>query len=236
MNGHLTSEDLVLVAYGEIVDDQHLAECDDCRAELEKLREFIDAVPPVPVAEPGSDYEEQVWRALEPKLPSRKVRQFPRQLVWKVMAAAAALLIAFLAGRSTRPEPAPRMALSEPARQRILAVAIADHLERSRLMLTEWMNSDPAEQSEFQTEQIRARDLLDENRLYRQSAAVAGDAGLVSVLDDLERSLLDIAHTSARPVPAELKRIQERIEQQGTLFKVRVTGQALRSDSAKARL
>jgi hypothetical protein len=237
MNGHLTTEDLVLVVYGEKSEAGHLDDCAECRAELEKLRGFVGAIPPLPEANPGPEYERHVWQAIEGKLPSRKVIPFRSHVVWKIMVAAAALVIAFLAGRSTRPEPeAPIAALSEKARQRILEVAVLDHLERSRVTLTEWMNMDPTGDPELSAERARAEDLLQENRLYRQSAAVAGDAALGSILEELERALLDIAHTPAKPGVAELKQIQERIDAQGTLFKVRVAGESLRGDDARARL
>ena len=42
-------------------------------------------------------------------------------------------------------------------------------------------------------EQSRAEQLVAANRLYRQTAASTGDAAIASVLDDLERVLVDIA-------------------------------------------
>jgi len=51
------------------------------------------------------------------------------------------------------------------------------------------------------TEQRRAEDLLQENRLYRQTALQEGDTGLASVLDELERVLLDVAHSPEQVTP-----------------------------------
>jgi len=39
-------------------------------------------------------------------------------------------------------------------------------------------------------ERQMAADLLDDNRLYRQTAASTGDKGVASVLDDLENVLM----------------------------------------------
>jgi hypothetical protein len=231
MNGHLTSEDLVLIAYGELENSEHLENCAECRAELESLKSFVGALPGLPTGDPGPEYEQHVWKSIEHRLPHAQVIPFRRQWVWKAMAAAAALILAFLAGHWTRPEPAaPRVALSEQARQRILQVAVLDHLERSRITLTEWMNLDPADTPEPESERLRAEDLLRENRLYRQSAMATGGAALNAVLEELERTLLDIARSPAKPAPDDVKRIQERIDEQGTLFKVRVAGESLRSE------
>jgi hypothetical protein len=77
------------------------------------------------------------------------------------------------------------------------------------------------------TEQRRAEDLLQENRLYRQTALQEGDTGLASVLDELERVLLDVAHSPEQVTPAQLEAIQKKIEGRGILFKVRVVNKEL---------
>jgi hypothetical protein len=69
--------------------------------------------------------------------------------------------------------------------------------------------------------------LLQENRLYRQTALQEGDAGLASVLDELERVLLDVAHSPEQVTPAQLESIQKKIEARGILFKVRVVNKEL---------
>jgi hypothetical protein len=69
--------------------------------------------------------------------------------------------------------------------------------------------------------------LLEENRLYRQTALEQGDGGLADVLDELERVLLDVAHGPQEVTPAQLETIRQRIEARGILFKVRVVGKEL---------
>jgi hypothetical protein len=69
--------------------------------------------------------------------------------------------------------------------------------------------------------------LLEENRMYRQTALQEGDAGLASVLDELERVLLDVAHSPEEVTPAQLEAIQKKIEARGILFKVRVVNKEL---------
>src|SRR5256886_13088769 len=53
------------------------------------------------------------------------------------------------------------------------------------------------------------------------SALQEGDAALASVLDELERVLLDVAHSPEEVTPAQLDKIRQKIEAQGILFKVR---------------
>ena len=64
--------------------------------------------------------------------------------------------------------------------------------------------------------------MLDENRLYRQTALQEGDTGIANVLDELERVLLDVAHSPQTVTPSQIKSIRQRIDDDGLLFKVRV--------------
>ena len=74
-----------------------------------------------------------------------------------------------------------------------------------------------------------AEDLVSENRLYRQSAADAGEAQMVGVLDDLERVLLEVAHSPQRADSDELQRLRTRLDTQDLLFTVRVAGAGRRA-------
>jgi hypothetical protein len=49
-----------------------------------------------------------------------------------------------------------------------------------------------------------------------------GDASRAAVLDELERALLDIAHSPSQISAPELESLQRRIENEGLLFKVRI--------------
>jgi hypothetical protein len=106
-------------------------------------------------------------------------------------------------------------------------------------MLVELSNAEPADSKQKQVnisaEQRRAEDLLEENRLYRQTALKEGDAGLASVLDELERVLLDVAHSPEEVTPAQLEAIQKKIEERGILFKVRVVNKELQQRQEATR-
>ena len=70
--------------------------------------------------------------------------------------------------------------------------------------------------------QESAESLVTANRLYRASAIQAGDTGVASVLEELERVLVEVAHQGPGASAKEMERIRRRIEERGILFKVRV--------------
>jgi hypothetical protein len=150
-------------------------------------------------------------------------------------AVAALVLAAFIAGRVTkdgRPGPGTPVAVDAgKVRERILVLAVGEHLGRSEMVLVELANSGPQipgqKRVNISGEQRRAEDLLEENRLYRQTALEQGDSALAGVLDELERVLLDVAHSPQQMTPAQLQGMRQRIEARGILFKVRVVGKEL---------
>ena len=116
----------------------------------------------------------------------------------------------------------------ERTRDRILLVAVGDHLEKSQMVLMELVNAPSSGSTDISGEQQRAEDLLNSNRLYRMAAQEVGDRRVASVLDELERVLIEIAHEPAKVNSEEMKDLQRRIEAQGVLFKVRVVGANIR--------
>ncbi len=116
--------------------------------------------------------------------------------------------------------------ISTESRQRILYTSVADHLDRSERMLTDIMNT--SGHADISTEQRWASDLLDTSRLYRQDAVDAGEQSVAGVLDELERSLLEIVHSPSRISAADLEQMRRRIDAAALLFKVRVMSDELR--------
>jgi len=151
------------------------------------------------------------------------------------------VVVAFVAGRITKRVRTDTTAAGtqEQVRERILVVAVGEHLGKSEMVLVELANAEPQDAKQkhvnISAEQHRAGDLLEENRMYRQTALQQGDTGLASVLDELERVLVDVAHSPDEVTPAQLESIQKRIEAHGILFKVRVVGKELqqRQDDMK---
>jgi len=237
---HMTEEELI--AYREGVADQgaliskHLAACEECRTELERIEAVLAALDTLPVPDPGVDYGRRMWREIAPRLAEKPGRWWHRWTEPRRLAAAglivALIVAAFVAGRITRPgKTSDSIANKERVRERVLVVAVGEHLGHSESMLVELSNAapnDPAQKEvNIATEQRRAEDLLQENRLYRQTALQEGDTGLASVLDELERVLLDVAHSPEQVTPAQLEAIQKKIAGRGILFKVRVVNKEL---------
>ena len=74
---HLTHDELVLSYYGEPelgAGREHLAACDECKAELARMALVLDQVTPFEVPEPDSGYEARVWDRLQWRLRGEKKR------------------------------------------------------------------------------------------------------------------------------------------------------------------
>jgi hypothetical protein len=194
-----------------------LDQCADCQAAFQHLKMLLDDLLAEPVPERGPAYGAEVWNRLLPRLPLEKPRRAWLRWWTAVPALAALLAVAFLAGRFTQP----KTGISPQARQRILLITLGDHLDRSEILLAELVNAAP-ESADFSDQRSSAQDLLEENRLLRQTAARSGDASHAAVLDELERALLDIAHSPSEISASELESLQRRIESEGLLFKVRI--------------
>ncbi|HLY20432.1 MAG TPA: hypothetical protein VKR61_24565 [Bryobacteraceae bacterium] len=236
---HLTEEQLVLYYYGEGDGSpsvrEHLDGCEQCRAEYANLQRVLNVVDSLPVPERDATYGAQVWRRLQPDLRHKPARLFlwPARH-WAAAAVAASLLVAaFLAGRYYPKAQPQQTANAGQVRERILLVAVGDHLERSQMVLVELVNARPGQPLDFASERERAGDLVAENRLYRQTALRTGDSRVASVLDELEPVLLDIAHSPGRLSPEQVEELRQRIEGDGILFKVRVLGSTVRHREEK---
>lgn len=223
----------------------HLADCPECCRELQRLEEVLSAIRIVTVPDPGEDYGARVWEKIQTRLAAKPKhwRDFlaghghipglePRR--WALAGALAVVFVAvFLAGRVSK-RGATDTAASDTGqvRERVLLVAVGEHLDRSEMVLVELAHAAPPSTGEkrvdISAEQRRAEDLLEENRLYRQTALEQGDGALASVLDELERVLADVAHSPEDVTAGQLESIRQRMEAQGILFKIRVVGKELR--------
>ena len=216
---HMTEELLIEAYYGNMDDAsrQHLQECEECRAEFERLSGVLNSVRDYPVPERDELYGADVWARLAPNLPVEKPRVSWFRWWMLTPALASLLLVVFLAGVFTGQR---QTGISEKGRERILLLALSDHLDRSQILLTELLHAEP-QAAGLASEREKARELLGENRLLRQTAAHMGYAGDADLLDALERVLLDVANGGA---PNGLEMIQQRIDNEALLFKVRITG------------
>lgn len=247
---HPNEEELIAYRDGEVSGREavagHVADCSECRAELERIDAVLAALDTIAIPDPGTDYGRQVWAQISPRLTPKRAhwwdfrfnsRQLaanwfaPRRSV-AVGAMAVLVLAAFFVGRVSKNNgPVPIATDSGNVRERVLIMAVGAHLGRSEMVLVELANAEPKSVGQkhinISAEQRRAEDLLEENRLYRQTALRQGDAALANVLDELERVLLDVAHSPKQVSTAQLEVIRQRIQSRGILFKVRVVGSEL---------
>ncbi|MBL8231631.1 MAG: hypothetical protein JNL98_24250 [Bryobacterales bacterium] len=208
---HLDEDQLILHYYGEMppsASQSHLDTCEQCRGRYRDLQRVLNVVDGYPVPELDASYESRVWRKLQPRLDGRP-SWFPgwRLLPGRALVAAAGLAVlvvaSFFAGRlSTNPETARYAGRPDPQRARVLLTAVGDHLEQSQFLLTGIAEADGAVPYHSET----VRDLVQANRLYRQSAAQVGERAVEELLDDLERLLLEVEHAGRGAGAEELRR------------------------------
>jgi hypothetical protein len=236
---HLSEEQIVLHYYGDAEKasevERHLAACAECRAEFARVQSMLQQIEPLEVPEPAAGFEEKAWLNLRDHLPEKGGflrRLFGQQQKWALAGAMALLLAAaFLAGRFW-PRPGQQIAQQPPSQvnpQRVVLVAVGDHLERSQMLLVEIMNADTKGPINFSNEQAEARELLDSNHLYRVSSQQAGDPQVAHLLDQLGRVLAEIANGPTEVSPEDLQQVRHTIQSEGLLFKVRVIGSEVNS-------
>jgi hypothetical protein len=98
-------------------------------------------------------------------------------------------------------------------------VVVTDHLDSSERMLLEVTNADA--RRGLGVSRKRAEELVASNRMYRQTAVQHGDDRLAMILAELEPVLIELAHAPNELSPDEVTTLQNRINSQGLLFKVR---------------
>lgn len=241
---HLNEDDLVLHYYGEMPSAEegpaaaHLASCGACQQSYTTLQRVLAVVDSAPAVDASPGFERLAWARLEPALgPSGRGRWIswfvfsPARLAF---AAGVVLLIgtAFIAGwmmRETGPGGGRAPQSAAQVRERILLVDLGDHLDRSQMVLVELVSAgDSTGDVDISTERARAEQLVAVNRLYRQTALSTGDANMASLLDDLERVLVDIAASPATVSREDLDSVRRRIDSKDLLFKVRVVSSQVR--------
>jgi hypothetical protein len=248
---HIPEQELVAYLFGDSAQgpsiEAHVRDCENCSAELAKLRSVLHAIndETVPVPE-REQYAEQVWAAVRPRLgeaerPSIFAAWLRPQRLAIAGGVLALIIVAFVAGRFSRPTGQPPQVVQNPAttsptidKDRLVRAEVGSHLERSQMMLVELSNAESGKDgADISAEQERARDLLEANRLYRQSAKRAGDPAIGAVLDELERVLLEIANSPSELSKQRLAELQQQIEDQDLLFKVRVIESKVRSSNKR---
>ncbi|MDJ0836939.1 MAG: hypothetical protein QNK37_10515 [Acidobacteriota bacterium] len=213
-------DQLILLYYGEAGHAEtlqgHIDSCKGCAQRYRALAAMLGSVH-LEVPERGPDYGRRVWNAIRNRLPEKKVkRAWFRLPAWTGPAFAAAflLVLAFMAGRISKPDAPP--VDEELMRQRALLAAVGSHLERAQVFLTEVTNRNA--DNAYNREQ--ARYLVDDNRLMRQAAWLGEEIQLANFLDELEIILVELANRSG--MGADSVQVVTREERTEIIFKIRV--------------
>jgi hypothetical protein len=232
-------QQLISYYYGEAGDPaavEHLLAADpEARRLFEELTALLDQVEPTEPPERGDDYAQRVWQKVQWRLePHLRFRWWEFLTLRQVVPAAllAAFLIgAFLVGRfAGGPGSAPEPGISAQARRQILLMAVGDHLERTQLVLIELLNAPPNGTLDVRSERAEAGDLLTDNRLYLDTAEQSGDPVIAEVLQELEPVLIELRQGPERLSPDDIQRLRAALEEQGTLFKIRVVNAGIQRE------
>jgi hypothetical protein len=238
---HLSEDDLVLHYYGEMTSNEetraaaHLASCPECQENLRRLQRVLAVVDEGALSGPElpEHFERAVWARLAPNLRGARggwISWFilsPGRLAW-IATVVVLVGAAFMAGRLLPRSENATTTAAHDLRERILLVDLGDHLDRSQMVLVELVSADGEGVVDISGERARAEQLVSANRLYRQTALANGDSGIVDLLDELERVLVDLAASPEQLSPDRLNEVRQRIESRSLLFKVRVVSAEVR--------
>jgi hypothetical protein len=233
----------------------HLESCGECALVVADIQQIVrDASalgpldPPPHIWAKLAERLEPKAQSLEPKVhspqPTAQGLQPKAHSPWPTfawaMATAALVVLAFFTGRfvqdreqqvesqPTAVVPVRATADAAAVRERVLLIAVGDHLERSQMVLVELAHAETSGELDISAERQLADDLVASNRLYRQTAQQMGQTNVAGLLDELERVLVEVARGPSTVSMQQLADIQQRIESQGILFKVKVIGSEIR--------
>ena len=228
---HLTDEQLVEHFLNEeganrVAVETHLRICSRCEQAYEEISNAMEVRHPEPPARERG-YGERVWQSIEQ--PLRPYPAKPKSNGWftwprMVLLAAclAGLAAAFFGGSLwERSRKMPTVAVNPAqAKERVVLLILDDHLERSERLLVQLNHAGGADENEML--QREARQLLPDNRLYRQTIAENGDPSMSAALDHMERVLQEIANSPEKLNGADLERIEQEMNTDSLLFQIRV--------------
>jgi hypothetical protein len=251
---HLSDEELYALSQSPAGGlPNHLRECEQCSASYREFAALLEsAATEAGTPRPAPDLTGRVWAAIRPALPIYHPQTqgrrgsgvftgwWPRGLVW-AGALASLLLIGsvFWAGRlverrHTETNLALQASPSQPGR--VVLLVVRDHLDRSERLLVELDHSGHFTRVDRGPLAREAADLLEDNRLYRQTAATSRDPALAQLLDQLDRVLVEVAHDPAALQGGDLARMREQMNLDRLLFELRVVRDRHNKNEKETRL
>jgi len=243
-------EDLLLYLYDDLPPARraeivaHLEACDRCRQELESFRETLSAVDASGLLDAATHDAPGSWTALESRLEllaDRPRRRLPVATRFLLRAAAIVLVaaLAFIAGRrwdTLEPRLAglfpgglrPVEALAPPDRGRmedqsalqVFSRRTNDYLDRSKLVLLEFANTEEALDSPALRQ--ASRNLAQESKAAQRVAGEGADRRLEELVTELGHILLEISRLSGPRDTATINRIRADLDASGLLDRLEI--------------
>jgi hypothetical protein len=234
---HLTEEQLVEHYFADDADNRiaaetHLRICRRCEQAYEEISSVLALpTPHPPLHMPG--FGRQLWKSIQAPLPAYPAKPRPNwfSMPRLVLAGAClfALVAAFIGGSLWQRARKVPIEAANPAqaKQRVVLFILDDHLDKSERLLVEISHAgadkrDPNDSLQADSLQAEARQLLPDNRLYRQALSSGNDPMMSAALDHLERVLLEVANSPDRLSSADIERIEREMNTDSLLFQVRV--------------
>jgi hypothetical protein len=229
---HLTQDQIAEYLDGEAAPElaAHVAACPECGEECDGVRRTLQLLRNWEAPELAPGYESAVWQKLAASLPPpKKSFRFRRPTaLWAAAAALAAMTVVAIslqfAGSRVQQSPADTSAQASDASQRILSVAVTDHIERTIAVLSPLVNAEPAHSAQvpdISVEQNTVEDLLAENRLYRQTAVQDKERSTAALLDEIGQVLVELEHSPAKLSGSQARDLQERLSDSSLLSKMK---------------
>jgi hypothetical protein len=250
---HLSDEELYALSQSPAGDlENHLRECQACFARFHEFVALLESAASAAGTSPAPDLSGRVWATIRPSLPVYHSQNqgrrssgvftawLPRGLVWAgTLASLVFIGTAFWAGRLfERRHMETNVALQAQTSQRgrVVLLVVRDHLDRSERLLVELGHAGDFARVDGGPLAREAAELLEDNRLYRQTAATSRDPALSQLLDRLDRILVEVAHQPAALHGADLARMGEQMNLDGLLFELRVVRDRHNRNEKETRL
>lgn len=243
-----TQKNLYDYARGEVTAEegkdikQHLAQCRECRKDLELLSEALQALPPL--SEPPSirrpvEYWNSFAQRVEYRLADQRRQPSRIQITldalasyfrprWKLAAAfAGGFAMILLAVRIWMTQPGDTVVdvverSEAPVVQASHNADLQDYFERSKTLLIGIANipAEEGEQIDLSVERTAARSLVHQARYLNTKPL---DTRSRELIRELERVLIELANMEDQADVPEVEMIRTGLRQQNLLFKIRMT-------------
>jgi hypothetical protein len=216
---HFSDEEIYerLAFRGRDAEFGEIESCPVCRATAESLMRALEQLPKWTPPKVSEDYGADVWRRIASKIQEvNRPKRLPVLWVFAAAAVAAVIAVFLVAGRQHQ-EPGARRPVTISnaggSNQLLLDVAVRDHMKRAELLLTH-IETEKAEKKgnhSLVADRAAINNLVAESRLYRQTAEQQNDQRAVSLLTDIERSLVSLKHDTGGGSGTDVRELRKKL-------------------------